>query len=223
MTLQQRERIGSIIRSVVVIAIALICAVPLYVIVINTFKSSAEMSMDPIGLPKTWNFENYTYAFGHLPIVNAFKNTIIVMTSNAGSATKEGTVGFGRSVNEQDADRAMKALQQFLRPEFINRVDAVITFNRLSKENFKEIAKIMLGELVTSLGDKGIAFTYDDSLVEFLVEKSFSRTYGARNLRRTIQKELEDPMATKIIDSYEHPITQVKATVEDGAIRLYTL
>ena len=73
------------------------------------------------------------------------------------------------------------------------------------------------------MGDKGIAFTYDDSLVEFLVEKSFSRTYGARNLRRTIQKELEDPMATKIIDSYEHPITQVKATVEDGAIRLYTL
>ena len=78
-------------------------------------------------------------------------------------------------------DKAMKALQQFLRPEFINRVDAVITFNRLSKENFKEIAKIMLGELVTSLGDKGITFTYDDSLVEFLVEKSFSRTYGARN------------------------------------------
>ena len=124
--------------------------------------------------------------------------------------------------NGEDAN-TMKALEGFLRPEFINRVDAVITFNRLSKENFKEIAKIMLGELVTSLGDKGITFTYDDSLVEFLVEKSFSRTYGARNLRRTIQKELEDPMATKIIDSYEHPITQVKATVEDGAIRLYTL
>lgn len=84
MTLQQRERIGSIIRSVVVIAIALICAVPLYVIVINTFKSSAEMSMDPIGLPKTWNFENYTYAFGHLPIVNAFKNTIIVTVVGVG-------------------------------------------------------------------------------------------------------------------------------------------
>ena len=117
----------------------------------------------------------------------------------------------------------MKALQQFLRPEFINRVDAVITFNRLSKENFKEIAKIMLGELVTSLGDKGITFTYDDSLVEFLVEKSFSRTYGARNLRRTIQKELEDPMAARIIDAFEHPITQISATVRDGAVQLYTL
>ena len=152
-----------------------------------------------------------------------FENTIIFMTSNAGSATKEGTVGFGRSANEQDADRAMKALQQFLRPEFINRVDAVICFNRLSEENFKSIARIMLDELATSLKDKGIAFTYDDALVDFLTEKSYSLTYGARNLRRTIQKELEDPMATKIIDSYDAPITQVKATAENGAVKLYTL
>ena len=149
-----------------------------------------------------------------------FENTIIVMTSNAGSGNQDGgTVGFDRSQTQQDADKAMKALQQFLRPEFINRVDAVITFNRLSKENFKEIAKIMLGELVTSLGDKGITFTYDDSLVDFLVEKSFSRTYGARNLRRTIQKELEDPMATKIIDSYEHPVSRIHAAAENEAIR----
>ena len=152
-----------------------------------------------------------------------FENTIIVMTSNAGSATKEGTVGFGRTQQEQDADRAMKALQQFLRPEFINRVDAVITFNRLTEEHFQSIARIMLGELVDSLKDKAIAFTYDDALVTFLTKKSYSRTYGARNLRRTIQKELEDPMATKIIDSYEHPITQVKATAEDEAVKLYTL
>ena len=117
----------------------------------------------------------------------------------------------------------MKALQQFLRPEFINRVDAVICFNRLSEENFKSIARIMLDELATSLKDKGIAFTYDDALVDFLTEKSYSLTYGARNLRRTIQKELEDPMATKIIDSYDAPITQVKATAENGAVKLYTL
>ncbi|MBQ9748139.1 MAG: ATP-dependent Clp protease ATP-binding subunit [Clostridia bacterium] len=152
-----------------------------------------------------------------------FENTIIVMTSNAGSATKEGTVGFDRTSTQQDADRAMKALQQFLRPEFINRVDAVITFNRLSEEHFQGIARIMLEELVASLKDKAITFTYDDALVEFLTNKSYSRTYGARNLRRTIQKELEDPMATKIIDSYEHPISQVKATAEDGAVKLYTL
>ena len=153
-----------------------------------------------------------------------FENTIIVMTSNAGSANNDsGTVGFGRSVSEQDADKAMKALQQFLRPEFINRVDAVITFNRLSRENFQAIARIMLGELAGSLKDKGIAFTYDDALVELLTEKSYSLTYGARNLRRTIQKELEDPMATRIIDSYETPITQIKATAEDGQVKLYTL
>nr|WP_325194959.1 ATP-dependent Clp protease ATP-binding subunit [uncultured Oscillibacter sp.] len=152
-----------------------------------------------------------------------FENTIIVMTSNAGSATKEGTVGFGRTQREQDSDRAMKALQQFLRPEFINRVDAVITFNRLSEENFQSIARIMLGELQTSLKEKGITFTYDDALVAFLTHQSYSRTYGARNLRRTIQKELEDPMATKIIDSYEHPVTQIRATVENEEIKLYTL
>jgi len=152
-----------------------------------------------------------------------FENTIIVMTSNAGSASKEGTVGFGRTANEQDADRAMKALQQFLRPEFINRVDAVITFNRLSEENFQGIARIMLGELAISLKEKGITFTYDDALVAWLTHKSFSRTYGARNLRRTIQKELEDPMATKIIDSYETPVTQIKATVEEDVVKLYTL
>ena len=152
-----------------------------------------------------------------------FENTIIVMTSNAGSATKEGTVGFDRTAKEQDSDRAMKALQQFLRPEFINRVDAVITFNRLSEENFQGIARIMLEELVASLRDKAISRTYDDELVAWLVHKSFSRTYGARNLRRTIQKELEDAMATRIIDSYENPISQVRATVEDDAVKLYCL
>ncbi len=152
-----------------------------------------------------------------------FENTIIVMTSNAGSATKEGTVGFDRTQREQDSDRAMKALQQFLRPEFINRVDAVITFNRLSEENFQGIARIMLKELAASLAEKGITFTYDDALVALLTKKSYSRTYGARNLRRTIQKELEDPMATEIIDSYEHPVTQIRATEEDGAIKLYCL
>ena len=145
------------------------------------------------------------------------------MTSNAGSATKEGTVGFDRTMNEKDADRAMKALQQFLRPEFINRVDGVITFNRLTEEHFQSIGRIMLDELKGSLQEKAITFTYDDALVEYLTHKSFSRTYGARNLRRTIQTELEDPMATRIIESYDNPVTQVKATVENGEVKLYTL
>ena len=140
-----------------------------------------------------------------------FENTIIVMTSNAGSATKEGTVGFDRSLSQQDSEKAMKALQQFLRPEFINRVDAVITFSRLTEEHFQSIARIMLDELRDSLKEKGITFTYDATLVDFLTKKSYSRTYGARNLRRTIQKELEDPMATKIINSYEEPIIGINA------------
>jgi ATP-dependent Clp protease ATP-binding subunit ClpA len=132
-------------------------------------------------------------------------------------------VGFDRTQNEKDADRAMKALQQFLRPEFINRVDAVITFNRLDEVHFRSIASIMLDELKASLAEKAITFTYDEALVALLTEKSFSRTYGARNLRRTIQTELEDPMATRIIESYDNPVTQVKATVENGEVKLYTL
>ena len=153
-----------------------------------------------------------------------FENTIIVMTSNAGSGTKEGgTVGFGRTVSEQDKEKAMKALEGFLRPEFINRVDEVICFNRLTEENFRHIARIMLDELVGSLKDKGITFAYDDALVDWLTEKSYSITYGARNLRRTIQKDIEDPVATKIIDSYEHPVTQVRATVRDGAVAIDAL
>ncbi|MCI9348193.1 MAG: ATP-dependent Clp protease ATP-binding subunit [Oscillibacter sp.] len=149
-----------------------------------------------------------------------FENTIIVMTSNAGSSTKEGAVGFNRSLNQQDSEKAMKALQQFLRPEFINRVDAVITFSRLTEEHFQSIARIMLDELKGSLKEKGIAFTYNDALVALLTKKSYSRTYGARNLRRTIQKELEDPMATQIINSYENPVSAIEAGAEGESVTL---
>ena len=153
-----------------------------------------------------------------------FENTVIVMTSNAGSDTKSaGAVGFGGSADDQGRERIMKALQDFLRPEFLNRVDEIVCFNHLTKENFAGIACIMLDELKASLGDKGYTLRYDEALVDYLVEKSYSLTYGARNLRRLIQKELEDPMATRIIDAFEHPITQISATVRDGAVQLYTL
>ena len=147
-----------------------------------------------------------------------FENTVIVMTSNAGSERKEGTVGFGHTVNEQNRDRAMKALGEFLRPEFLNRVDEVICFNRLDEQNFAGIARIMLSELQKSLEDKGLHFTWDEAVEEYLVKKSYSATYGARNLRRTIQKDLEDAMAAQIIDSYEHPVTQIRASMEDGKL-----
>ena len=153
-----------------------------------------------------------------------FENTVIVMTSNAGSDTKSaGAVGFGGSADDQGRERIMKALQDFLRPEFLNRVDEIVCFNHLTKENFAGIARIMLDELKASLGDKGYTLRYDEALVDYLVEKSYSLTYGARNLRRLIQKELEDSMAARIIDAFEHPITQISATVRDGAVQLYTL
>ena len=152
-----------------------------------------------------------------------FENTVIVMTSNAGSERKEGTVGFGHTVNEQNRDRAMKALGEFLRPEFLNRVDEVICFNRLDEQNFAGIARIMLSELQKSLEDKGLHFTWDEDVEDYLVKKSYSATYGARNLRRTIQKELEDVMAAQIIDSYEHPVTQIHASMEDGKLVVRSL
>ena len=152
-----------------------------------------------------------------------FENTVIVMTSNAGSERKEGTVGFGHTLNEQNRDRAMKALGEFLRPEFLNRVDEVICFNRLDEQNFAGIARIMLEELQKSLEDKGLHFTWDEAVEEYLVKKSYSATYGARNLRRTIQKELEDEMASQIIDSYEHPVTQLHAAMEDGKLVVRSL
>ena len=154
-------------------------------------------------------------------VVN-FENTIIIMTSNAGSDRKESSVGFGRTLSEQNKEKTMKALQAFLRPEFINRVDEVVTFHNLTEENFRDIAAIMLGELKASLDARGIALSWDESLVDFLVKEAYSITYGARNLRRTIQKHVEDPIAEKIIDSCFEPIRAISLTAQDGAVKLET-
>ena len=155
-------------------------------------------------------------------VVN-FENTVIVMTSNAGSDRKDGSVGFGRSASEQSKDKAMKALREFLRPEFLNRVDEIVCFNKLTEENFRGIAAIMLGELRDNLEEHGINLTWDDSILDYLVKKSYSLTYGARNLRRTIQRELEDAIAEKIIDSYEHPISQIKPTADGEQVSILSL
>ena len=152
-----------------------------------------------------------------------FENTVIVMTSNAGSDKNGGAVGFDRSGDELGKERVMKALQEFLRPEFINRVDEIVYFHQLTKENFSGIARIMLRELAESLSAKGFTFTYEDSIVDYLVEKSYSAAYGARNLRRCIQKELEDPMAVRIIESFDHPITHIRAAAAHGKVVLETL
>ena len=150
-------------------------------------------------------------------VVN-FENTIIVMTSNAGSEGRVGGLGFGRSDLDMVKDKTMSALREFLRPEFINRVDEIITFNHLTEENFIGIAKIMLEELRQSLQDRGLTFTWSADVEGCLVKKAFSTVYGARNLRRTIQKELEDPISEIIIDSFETPITEVVAELEQENI-----
>ncbi len=151
-------------------------------------------------------------------VVN-FENTIIVMTSNAGSEGRVGGLGFGRTENDMVKEKTMKALREFLRPEFLNRVDEIITFNRLSEENFLGIADIMLKELKDSLALRGLELTWSDELRQLLVQKAYSAVYGARNLRRTIQRELEDPISEAIIDGFEHPISAIHAHAEEDAVK----
>jgi ATP-dependent Clp protease ATP-binding subunit ClpA len=149
-----------------------------------------------------------------------FENTIIIMTTNAGSNNKTGSVGFGGSLSDMSRERTMKALNEFLRPEFINRVDEVICFNQLTEENFKAIAELMLEELGDLLAEKDIVLGWDESLVDHLVKTGYSVTYGARNLRRLIQKEIEDSIAEKIIAGRSGKVTAVTLSAEDGKVEV---
>ena len=149
-----------------------------------------------------------------------FENTVIIMTTNAGSNTKSGSLGFVGSATDKDRDRAMKALGDFLRPEFINRVDEIICFNKLTEENFKSIAELMLGEVRDLMHEKGMDFTWDESVLSYLVEKSYSLTYGARNLRRTIQKDIEDAVAAVIVDQRRGSLKGIRLTAADGKINV---
>ena len=149
-----------------------------------------------------------------------FENTVIIMTTNAGSNTKSGSLGFVGSATDKDRDRAMKALGDFLRPEFINRVDEIICFNKLTEENFKSIAALMLGEVRDLMNEKGMEFTWDESVLDYLVQKSYSLTYGARNLRRTIQKDIEDAVASVIVDQRHGALKGVHLTAVDGKINV---
>ena len=138
-----------------------------------------------------------------------FENTILVMTTNAGSTNSSGKAGFSAEEGSMDDARTMKALEAFLRPEFINRVDEIITFNSLTKENFKHIAAIMLGELEIALAEKGISLSYTAEALGFVAEKSYSAKFGARNMRRFIQTHVEDAIAERIIADYNRTITKV--------------
>ncbi len=138
-----------------------------------------------------------------------FENTVIVMTTNAGSDRSSATIGFALDESAQSQDATMKALSDFLRPEFINRVDEVITFRSLDKDDFCAIAKIMLGELKDALEEKNIKLKYSASVVDYIARNSYSRKYGARNMRRFIQTHIEDPIAERIIADYGKSIMGV--------------
>ena len=149
-----------------------------------------------------------------------FENAVIIMTTNAGSNTGSGSLGFGGSVSDMGQERAMKALNDFLRPEFINRVDEIVYFNKLTEEDFRRIAELMLGETKAAISESGIALTWDDSLIDYLVEKSYSVKYGARSLRRTIQKDVEDPVAAKIIEKHGENVGRIRLSAADGKVKI---
>ena len=149
-----------------------------------------------------------------------FENTVIIMTTNAGSNTKSGSLGFGGSLNDMGRERALKALNEFLRPEFINRVDEIVYFNQLTEENFRAIAQLMLTETKDAIAERGIVMTWSETLVDYLVKHSYSVTYGARNLRRTIQKDVEDAIAEKIIERRGENIARIKLSAVGDKVKV---
>ena len=147
-----------------------------------------------------------------------FENTVIIMTSNAGSDRRDGAVGFGNTLTQQGREKALKALSDIMRPEFINRIDEVISFNQLTREDFARIAEILLGDLKRGVERSGITLTWDETVPAQLAQESFSVKYGARNLRRLIEKQVEDQAANLILDSWQAPIKHLHAVVKDGKV-----
>ena len=149
-----------------------------------------------------------------------FKNVILVMTTNAGSTGTSAAAGFSKSTAQVNEEKTQKALSSFLRPEFINRIDEIITFNPLTKENFVDIARIMIKELADALSQKNVTLDCAEDVYGILAEKSFSEKYGARNLRRLIQTEIEDKAAELIISGYDSNISAISVYSENGEIRV---
>jgi len=153
-----------------------------------------------------------------------FENTLIVMTTNAGSDRKDGSVGFGRTLTEQGKEKAMKALNEIMRPEFINRIDEIVAFNQLTVGDFRHIARLMLSELKLNMAERrDMSLAYDDSLVDYLSEKSYTVKFGARNLRRLIQTEVEDAIVTMIIDNHAGGLSGVSITVKEEKILMLAI
>ncbi len=145
------------------------------------------------------------------------------MTSNAGSDRSGGSVGFGRTLSEQNEQRMVKALEEIMRPEFLNRIDDIISFDHLTKDDFRSIAAIMLGQLRDTMAENGVRLTWDDALVDYLVEDSFSIKFGARNLRRSIERNVEDELANRIIAAWERPLSGAHVTADDTGVHIQTI
>ena len=152
-----------------------------------------------------------------------FENTIIIMTTNAGSEVSTSISGFAENKETKAKEKTEKALQSFLRPEFINRIDEIIVFRHLVKEDFIKIASIMLGKLSAHMNEKGIKLTYSEDVLLYIADKSYSEKYGARNMRRFIEREVEDKIATLIIDSEKTNMLGIHLTVKEDDIKISSI
>ena len=149
-----------------------------------------------------------------------FSNTVIVMTSNAGSERRDYALGFAKTQAEATNEKVRKALGEFLRPEFLSRLDEIIVFRQLEEKDFVEISKLMLDEYIDTLKEKGISFSYDDSARKYLAHKSFGGQSGARDLRNLIRKEVEDKIAAAIVESRTGMISSISVSADDEGIKL---
>ena len=147
-----------------------------------------------------------------------FANTIIVMTTNAGSSVGSARAGFGSESESLAEAKTEKSLSEFLRPEFINRIDEIITFRALEEEDFTEIASIMLGELRDVLSERDIRFSFTEEAAKLIAKNSYSRKYGARHLRRYIRAEVEDKLAEQIISGYDKNYSVAVLSVRDSSL-----
>ncbi|MBQ2273326.1 MAG: ATP-dependent Clp protease ATP-binding subunit, partial [Clostridia bacterium] len=149
----------------------------------------------------------------------SFEHCILVMTTNAGSSNRANAAGFNRSQDQLTEERTKKALSEFLRPEFLNRVDEIITFRALPREIFPEIVRLSLDELAAGLKEREIGFTYTDEAVNLLADLSYSAEYGARNIRRIVQSEIEDKAVRILCDTFGIP-EALSVSAENGAIHV---
>lgn len=150
----------------------------------------------------------------------SFENTVIVMTSNAGSEWKESTVGFTKNEAQARKDHTYKALSQFLRPEFLGRIDEIVTFRQLDEKDYEKIAALMLQELVEPMKEKGIAFGWDEAVLALIAKEAYGNKSGARDLRRVIRRQVEDPICTLLVEQIDGQVALIKAIDQDGKIKI---